>query len=116
MYKIVRMYRDHTEKNRTIKTKLSLEDAQAHCKDPETSSSTVPYPNVSRKLNGLALGLMATRKLNHNAGRLSSLEPLSLDAIKQSKTSTAPRCLSDSRLPVCAGLAFVPYAAKHKDL
>jgi len=37
--KIVRMYRDSYEK-RTIKTGLTLEEAQAHCRDPETSSST----------------------------------------------------------------------------
>lgn len=40
MYKIVRMYRDHPEMKHTIKTKLTLEEAQAHCQDPETSSST----------------------------------------------------------------------------
>lgn len=39
-YKIVRMYRDGRGGNQTIKTGLSLEEAQAHCKDPETSSST----------------------------------------------------------------------------
>jgi hypothetical protein len=33
------MYRDSYEK-RTIKTGLTLEEAQAHCRDPETSSST----------------------------------------------------------------------------
>lgn len=40
MYKIVRMYRDHPELKRTIKKRLTLEEAQAHCHDPETSSST----------------------------------------------------------------------------
>lgn len=41
MYKIVRRY-FHSEKwsPRTIKTGLTLEEAQAHCQDPETSSST----------------------------------------------------------------------------
>lgn len=39
MYKIVRMYqRDSSQ--RTIKSGLTLEEAQAHCSDPETSSST----------------------------------------------------------------------------
>jgi len=38
-YKITRLYRDSSER-RTIKTRLSLEEAQAHCKDRETSSST----------------------------------------------------------------------------
>lgn len=48
MYKIVRMYLKmpanpnahlHT-KRRTIATGLTLEQAQKHCNDPETSSST----------------------------------------------------------------------------
>jgi hypothetical protein len=39
MYKIVRMYfKGHPK--RTIKSGLTLEEAQAHCGDPETSSST----------------------------------------------------------------------------
>ena len=37
-YKIVRYYFDATR--RTIKTGLTLEEAQAHCQDPETSSRT----------------------------------------------------------------------------
>lgn len=37
-YKIVRMYLKGGK--RTIETGLTLEQAQAHCKDPETSSST----------------------------------------------------------------------------
>lgn len=37
-YKIVRRYFEH--ENKTIKTGLTLEEAQEHCKDPETSSST----------------------------------------------------------------------------
>jgi hypothetical protein len=40
MYKIIRFFRDDSSKNRTIKTGLTLQEAQAHCKDPETSSST----------------------------------------------------------------------------
>ena len=40
MYKIVRMYLDENVSDRTIKSGLTLEEAQAHCKDPETSSST----------------------------------------------------------------------------
>jgi hypothetical protein len=38
-YKIVRSYQ-HDHPSRTIKTGLTLEEAQAHCRDPETSSST----------------------------------------------------------------------------
>lgn len=37
-YKIVRFF--FGKRNRVIKRGLTLEQAQAHCKDPETSSST----------------------------------------------------------------------------
>lgn len=37
-YKIVRHYLNHTK--RTLMTGLSLESAQEHCNDPETSSKT----------------------------------------------------------------------------
>jgi hypothetical protein len=40
MYKIVRFYRADGVPRRTIRTGLTLEEAQAHCRDPETSSST----------------------------------------------------------------------------
>lgn len=39
-YKIVRMYENSNVPNRVVKRGLTLEEAQAHCKDPETSSST----------------------------------------------------------------------------
>ena len=40
-YKIVRFhFNDEVWKPRTMKTGLTLEEAQSHCKDPETSSST----------------------------------------------------------------------------
>ncbi len=39
-YKIVRMYFNSAIKNRTIRRGLTLEEAQAHCQDTETSSST----------------------------------------------------------------------------
>lgn len=40
-YKIVRYYRDNPGLNGTVVTRgLTLEQAQAHCNDPETSSST----------------------------------------------------------------------------
>jgi len=39
-YKIVRGYFKSDMSRRTIKTGLSLEDAQKHCSDPETSSRT----------------------------------------------------------------------------
>ena len=39
-YNVVRMYRDAGIRRRTIKRGLTLAEAQAHCQDPETSSST----------------------------------------------------------------------------
>jgi len=38
-YKVIRMFRD-SNKRMIIKTGLTLEEAQEHCRDPETSSST----------------------------------------------------------------------------
>lgn len=40
MYKVTRRYFRDDVSNRTIKTGLTLEKAQAHCSDPETSSRT----------------------------------------------------------------------------
>ena len=39
-YKIVRYYMNGPPYRRTINTGLTLEQAQTHCSDPETSSST----------------------------------------------------------------------------
>jgi hypothetical protein len=39
-YKIVRCYQDRNKRPRTIETGLTLEQAQEHCRDPETSSRT----------------------------------------------------------------------------
>jgi hypothetical protein len=39
-YKIVRHYFDRPRIRRTIRTGLTLEEAQEHCSDPETSWST----------------------------------------------------------------------------
>jgi hypothetical protein len=39
-YKIVRNFQAPWRKSRTIETGLTLEQAQAHCKNVETSSST----------------------------------------------------------------------------
>lgn len=39
-YRIVRMYFHKRGPGRTIKTGLTLEQAQEHCSNPETSSST----------------------------------------------------------------------------
>src|SRR3989304_5789146 len=39
-YKIVRMYQDRDIRSKTIRTGLTLKEAQEHCQDPETSSRT----------------------------------------------------------------------------
>lgn len=39
-YKIIRFYQDARVKRRVMATGLTLEEAQAHCQDPETSSRT----------------------------------------------------------------------------
>ena len=40
MYKIVRFYFDSNRTSRIIERGLTLDEAQAYCKDTETSSST----------------------------------------------------------------------------
>lgn len=39
-YNIIRFYRDAGIRRRVIAERLTLEEAQAHCSDPETSSSS----------------------------------------------------------------------------
>lgn len=39
-YRIIRMYQNPSMSSECIDTGLTLEEAQAHCKDPETSSKT----------------------------------------------------------------------------
>lgn len=47
-YKVIRMYQgDHPTE--TIETGLTLEEAQAHCSDPETSSSTATTAEASER-------------------------------------------------------------------
>ena len=46
-YKIVRAY--FRGGKRTIETGLTLEDAQAHCRDPETSSKTATSSAARRR-------------------------------------------------------------------
>lgn len=47
MYKIVRMY--FRGGKRTIKSGLTLEEAQAHCRNPETSSRTATGTAARRR-------------------------------------------------------------------
>lgn len=44
LYKIVRMYFRDEIKTKVIKKNLTLEEAQKHCSDTETSSSTCELP------------------------------------------------------------------------
>jgi len=47
-YKIIRhYYRDYGK--RTVKSGLTLEEAQAHCRDSETSSSTATSARAKRR-------------------------------------------------------------------
>jgi len=43
-YSIIRMFQDEDQPSRVIKQGLTLEQAKAHCSDPETSSSTCTNP------------------------------------------------------------------------
>lgn len=47
-YRVVRFYSDKPGKVRILRGGLTLEEAQAHCRDPETSSSTSKRPRVKR--------------------------------------------------------------------
>lgn len=47
-YKIVRNYYSAKIRRRTILTGLTLEQAQEHCKNPETSSSTAKGAKAAR--------------------------------------------------------------------
>lgn len=47
-YKIIRFYADRNLRSRTIKRGLTLDQAQSHCQDPETSSSTATSAKARR--------------------------------------------------------------------
>lgn len=49
MYRIVRFYREAGIRRRVIADRLTLEEAQAHCNDPETSSSTATNAVARRR-------------------------------------------------------------------
>jgi hypothetical protein len=53
MFKIVRFYFNRPGQARTIAHGLTLEEAQAHCKDPETSSTTCTEPAARRRTRQL---------------------------------------------------------------
>lgn len=39
-YRIIRHFQDSDVRNKVVRRGLTLDEAQAHCKDPETSSET----------------------------------------------------------------------------
>ena len=47
-YKITRIYSDENRRERTLTRGLTLGEAQKHCNDPETSSSTCTSPEKIR--------------------------------------------------------------------
>lgn len=52
-YRIVRMYQNAGIRRRTILQRVTLEEAQQHCKDPETSSSTCTNSEGNRRTRHL---------------------------------------------------------------
>ena len=49
LYRIVRFYFNSGRyPRRTVRSGLTLEEAQAHCRDPETSSRTATAPRLRR--------------------------------------------------------------------
>ena len=48
LYKIVRCFYNENMRHRTIETGLYLEEARAHCKDPQTRSKTATSAQAMR--------------------------------------------------------------------
>jgi hypothetical protein len=48
-YKIVRFFQNPEIGRRTVETGLTLEEAQAHCKNPETSSRTATSAHAKKR-------------------------------------------------------------------
>ena len=44
-YNIIRFFKDDSRRSKVIKRHLTREEALAHCKNPETSSSTCTRPD-----------------------------------------------------------------------
>jgi hypothetical protein len=49
LYKVVRFYQDSRFPKRTVRSGLYLEEAQAHCRDPESSSKTATSAAARRR-------------------------------------------------------------------
>ena len=52
-YRIVRLYKEAGIRRRIIAEHLTLEEAQAHCRDPETSSSTATSTEAVKRTQRL---------------------------------------------------------------
>ena len=52
-YRVVRFYFNRPRYRRTILDHVTLEQAQAHCQDPETSSRTCTLPANTRRTRRL---------------------------------------------------------------
>ena len=48
-YRIVRMFQNRDKRSRTVRRGLTLEEAQAHCADPQTSSRTCTNATGERR-------------------------------------------------------------------
>jgi hypothetical protein len=48
-YKVMRFYQSDDKETEVLATGLTLEEAQAHCKDPETSSSSATSPEAAAR-------------------------------------------------------------------
>ena len=48
-YRVVRFYQSGTYRRRTIISRCTLAEAQSHCHDPETSSSTATSAAAHRR-------------------------------------------------------------------
>ncbi len=48
-YRVIRFYKDAYPNKRTICLGLTLDEARAHCSDPETSSSTAKGSTARRR-------------------------------------------------------------------
>lgn len=48
-YRIVRHYQDPSKERTIVRTGLTVQQAQLHCQDPETSSSTCTTPTAVQR-------------------------------------------------------------------
>ena len=63
LYKVVRFYENAGIRRRVMAEYLTLEQAQTHCQDPETSSSTCTKPANVRRTRTLGRWFDAYEKM-----------------------------------------------------